>query len=456
MKIDGIRKLKALHPAPFVVGLVVVIEMSFLHSTPADAVPAFAQQTGQPCQECHVGAFGPQLKPFGRDFKLFGYQNNDGKSHELPIAATLQTSVTHTGAPQSPPPAPGFGPNDNFAVDQVSLYYAGKAPMGWGAFAQVTYDGVGRTFHIDNMDFRRAVQSELFGRDTVFAIDINNNPTVEDPWNSTPAWSYPYNSSALAPGPAAGTLIDGALGGQVIGAGGYVFWNNTIYADATAFAPLDPVFAGRLGVGTNGQSDRFAGVIPYARVAFVHDFDDQQSQTLEAGGYVLRARRYPGGVADQGTDTLSDWALDANYQYIGDAKNEISAHATYIHEDQDLQASAALLGTPQRAHLSTARADISYSHDDTWTPTLQMFTTTGTPDPVLYGGGARTAGYVAELAYVPWGKHDSPLLWLNARFAVQYTGYTEFNGVRAHAGNNNSLFLNAWFALAPLGWRVQR
>jgi hypothetical protein len=38
----------------------------------AHAVPAFAVQTSQPCAACHVGAFGPQLKPFGRDFKLHG------------------------------------------------------------------------------------------------------------------------------------------------------------------------------------------------------------------------------------------------------------------------------------------------------------------------------------------------------------------------------------------------
>ena len=34
---------------------------------PACAVPSFAQQTGQPCAACHVGAFGPQLKAYGRE-----------------------------------------------------------------------------------------------------------------------------------------------------------------------------------------------------------------------------------------------------------------------------------------------------------------------------------------------------------------------------------------------------
>ena len=52
-----------------------------------------------------------------------------------------QASVTHTGADQSPPPAPHFGDNDNFAIDQLSVFYAGKAAAGFGVFAQATYDG---------------------------------------------------------------------------------------------------------------------------------------------------------------------------------------------------------------------------------------------------------------------------------------------------------------------------
>ena len=34
------------------------------------ALPSFAVQTGQPCANCHIGAFGPQPTPQGRDFKL--------------------------------------------------------------------------------------------------------------------------------------------------------------------------------------------------------------------------------------------------------------------------------------------------------------------------------------------------------------------------------------------------
>ena len=90
------------------------------------------------------------------------------------------------------------------------------------------------------------------------------------------------------------------------------------------------------------------------------------------------------------------------------------------------------------------------------TPSAQVFRTSGTADPAQYNGGANTEGYVLELAYVPWGKPDSPLYWLNARVGLQYVGYTEFNGARQHAGDNNTLYANLWIALAPLGSRVRR
>ena len=113
----------------------------------ADAVPSFAEQTGQPCAACHVGAFGPQLTKFGRAFKLNGYVAGDGKSHGLPLAVTTQFSFTHSNNAQSGPAAPHFAANDNFAIDQVSIYYAGRIAPRFGGFMQFTYDGVAHQLH---------------------------------------------------------------------------------------------------------------------------------------------------------------------------------------------------------------------------------------------------------------------------------------------------------------------
>src|SRR5438046_3007377 len=114
MVLEGLRACCA--------GLLIALLSAALRTDPALAVPAFAVQTGQPCAACHVGAFGPQLKPFGRDFKLHGYVGNDGQDHGLPLALTTRTSFTHTSEPQPGGAAPGFKPNDNLAVDVLSLY----------------------------------------------------------------------------------------------------------------------------------------------------------------------------------------------------------------------------------------------------------------------------------------------------------------------------------------------
>src|SRR5271169_4173854 len=44
---------------------------------PAQALPSFARQTGQPCGTCHTDFAG--LTPFGRRFKIGGYTAGGGK-----------------------------------------------------------------------------------------------------------------------------------------------------------------------------------------------------------------------------------------------------------------------------------------------------------------------------------------------------------------------------------------
>jgi len=56
-----------------------------LLSQRAEAVPAFARQTGLACVACHVSF--PELTPFGRFFKLTGYTLTNNKT--IPLAAML-------------------------------------------------------------------------------------------------------------------------------------------------------------------------------------------------------------------------------------------------------------------------------------------------------------------------------------------------------------------------------
>ena len=65
--------------------------------TPAEALPAYARQTGQPCAACHT-AF-PELTPFGRRFKIGGYTLQGGAWQGPPLSAMYMAGFTHTQSP---------------------------------------------------------------------------------------------------------------------------------------------------------------------------------------------------------------------------------------------------------------------------------------------------------------------------------------------------------------------
>jgi hypothetical protein len=419
--------------------------------SPARAVPAFAVQTGQPCASCHVGAFGPQLKPFGRDFKLHGYQGNDGQDHGLPLAATFKLSFTHTGAPQPGGAAPGYGANDNFAFDTLSLYYAGRMGSELGGFIETTFDGVAQKFHSDNTDIRHVGESQLFGQDLLWGLTANNAPTVADPWNSTPIWGFPYNRSPLAPTPMATTLVDGGLAQRVFGAGAYMVWNNLLYSEFDVYKGLDAVALTATGQDPDGFNT--TAFFPYGRLALFKDFTQHH---FEIGAYALTGNVVPGGNQTFGFGTrVTDTALDANYQFMIDPNHVtgdmISAHATFIHEVGNIDPSApqALFGTFQHT-LDTVRADVSVSFAATVTPTIQYFRTSGTTDPAFWGtpnGSPNSEGTIFEVAYVPFGKPDSKFNTLNLRLAVQYVDYFVFDGTSVGARDNNNFYFSLWTAV---------
>jgi hypothetical protein len=426
---------------------------TMLKAGPALALPSFAIQTGQPCAACHIGAFGPQLTPYGRDFKLHGYTASDGgKDHGLPLAVTTQASFTHTAQPQAGGAAPGFRDNDNFAIDQLSVYYAGQIAPKLGGFIELNFDGVAHRAALNNVDIRYVSEGQLFGQDLLWGVTVNNNPTVQDAWNSTPAWGFPYNHSALAPTPTASTLVDGGLGQRVIGVGVYTMWSDILYLEADAYRGLTAPTMTALGqVPEDGNQT--ASFIPYARVALIKDWEKHH---IEVGAFGLSADVVPGGNQTLGFNVRkADIAVDATYQFISDptkvTSDRLSAHATYIHETARMQWGDALaLGTLADHWLDTMRFDVSYSFAATVTPSVQYFRTTGTVDPNYWptlNGSPNSDGMIFEIAYVPWGKPDSPFPNANVRFAVQYVNYFRFDGTTVGASRNNNVYFSIWTAM---------
>ena len=131
---------------------------------PAEALPSYARQTGQPCAACHT-AF-PELTPFGRRFKIGGYTAGGGGWTGPPIAAMYMAGFTHTQSPQDSPPAPGLHTNDNLASQQVSGFIAGQLYGNLGSFIQITGDPTNAgTAFVDASDVRYADTLKLFGKE---------------------------------------------------------------------------------------------------------------------------------------------------------------------------------------------------------------------------------------------------------------------------------------------------
>jgi hypothetical protein len=418
----------------------------------ARAVPLFARQTGQQCAACHNGF--PELTPYGRLFKLNGYTFGGGQSSIPPVSAMVVTSFTNTQASQPGGAAPHYADNNNVALDAVSVFYGGVILPNLGLFGQATYNGIDRTFGWDNTDLRYARTVKLFGNETILGVSLNNNPTVQDVWNSTPAWGYPYLASGLGQTPAAATIIEGAFAQDVVGINPYLYYDRLFYAEIGAYRTLGNRALQALGAGVGGN--QINGVAPYWRVALEPKWG---AQSWEIGTFGITAAEVPSGIAGFGTDHVTDFGLDTQYQYLGDI-NSLSAQAYYIHENGNYSASAQQ-GVTSNAHdhLDSFRIKGSYIYTQTYEVTGAYFHIGGSRDALLYGpdsanNSPNSSGYIGELDYMPFN-HGGPAFWpwLNVKFGLQYTYYTQFNGGTSNydgaghnATDNNTLYLFAWTA----------
>src|SRR6266702_3934320 len=379
----------------------------------ANAVPSYARQTGVACQGCHT--VFPELTPFGRSFKLNAYTIDNlpqvqgitsTKEYELllnqvpPVSFMFQTSYTKTKSalPDSDPALAGAIAQNGQVLfpQQASIFYAGRIAPNMGAFVQITYDSVSGTFGLDNTELRYARQVPSIADGLTYGFTMNNNPTVQDVWNSTPAWQTPFDQRTnAAVAPIAAAQIDGGLGGAVAGLTGYLWWKNSVYAELGLYRSAP-----------QGHGPIF---------------------TADAG------------------------PLDSKYQFIGD-EDIVSVQGTFIKERQSLDATFALPapGSDNPSNdLKTLRISASYYLRRTYGASVGYFSTTGSSDLTKYqsgipvigsaSGSPNSKGWISELAYLPWQ---------NLKLALQYVAYQKFNGAASNydglgrdASDNNTLYL---------------
>lgn len=450
---------------------VIATLMSLVFVVPeAHAVPSFARQTGMQCSSCHT-AF-PQLSSFGRSFKLNGYTISNNKSLWPPVAVMLQGApgFTHTGKGQGPEDIPSrFSDNDNLSLNQVSFFYAGRlfGPYGQtifgervgnlvnkiGVFAQGTWDGVEDAWAWDNMEIRAAQPAKIAGKSIVLGVYVNNNPTLQDLWNTTPAWGFPFSGSGLAPSPDASPLLSGGVSQQVVGFGGYGMLENLLYLEVGGYTTLSADTQEALGVDPTGEME-IDGFAPYWRVAVEKTWG---LHVLELGTYGLYAQIYPGRDNSAGHDYFTDLGFDLQYQWSS-RLHDVTMLANWLHETQDLNASRPLgLAEHGKNDLWTASLTGSYLFDKIIGIDVQYFQTAGDADSILYEnrtGRPDSNGWIFQINYLPINKDGGPSFWpySNVKLSLQYTLYHQFNGSNRNfdgegrdASDNNTLFLEAWF-----------
>ncbi len=428
------------------------------------AVPSFARQTGLECVSCHLSWL--ELSSVGREFKLGGYtlmkdtkeerpwlpMQSDGPPPRLPLAAMLQLSATNTNSTAGADPS-NFPRNNSVVLQQFSLFYAGRIAEHVGAFAQWTYDGVDHHSSIDNVDLRYANHFRREGTDLTYGLTLNNNPTVSNIYNTTPAWGFPFASSSVAVAPNAAVLLDGGLGQQVVGLGAYTLWNKTLYAEIAAYRTADRAFS-VLRAGTDKAMDAVLdGYAPYWRLALQHGWGDGTHSAM-IGTYGINVRKFPDSLDPTGpTDRFRDVGIDAQYQYITD-RHRFSTQLNWINERQDLDATfgAGAASNPSN-RLRTFKGKATYYYDQKYGATLAYFRTSGDVDASLFNtgeavtgsatGSPKTSGYIVELNWLP--RRD-------VRFLLQYTAYRDFNGSGTNydgfgrnANDNNTLYVLGWF-----------
>ena len=416
------------------------------------AIPSFARQTNLSCNYCHYTY--PALTPFGRMFKLKGYTlmstepieavSSDSESTTLmipstfPFSAFVKSSFTSINKG-----APGIDKSFVQSPEELSLFVSGEISPKIGGFVQLTYGLSDGSIGLDMLDLRYANHTFLGSKELIYGLTLNNLPSVEDLWNTTPVWGFPYYGSEFAPAPTAATLIQSME--DVAGLGAYALYNNLIYAEVAGYRSSP---AGVSYPPDASWEGNIKGVSPYWRLALQHQW---KSQYLEVGTYGISSSIYPEGVTGA-TDKYTDIGFDAQFECTGDNSSSWIFHTTYITEKQNLDATFNDEGSANASDkLNYFKIDGTYNFPELASLTGGFFSVSGSNDAGLYGPGdisgsangkPNSSGEILQLTLSPW---------MNTQIGLQYTLYNKFNGASSNydgagrnASDNNTLYVMTW------------
>jgi len=343
----------------------------------------------------------------------------------LPLSAMIQSSFTRIAKDV-------LGTQNNSVAfpQQLSVFYAGQVTPHIGTFIQMTYDG--QSFGMDNADIRYTNQTNLGAKTLLYGLTLNNNPAVQDVWNTSPAWRFPSAISDAAKNPAKSTIIEN-LGMQVAGLGAYTLFNNLLFAELTLYR------SAQQGAANPADSSSFMtikGVAPYWRVALQHQW---ASSYVELGTFGISSSHFIRGISDK-MDNFTDIGIDFQYERTL-SFGTFTMHTSLINEKEKRDTSDSQHLT---LNFSSFKIDGNLYFKNGLGATVGYFNTSGTTDQAVgsFTNKPNSNGFIFQLEYLPW---------YNTKFTIQYVLYNKFDGragnydgLGRNAANNNTLYLLAW------------
>ena len=466
----------------------------------ADALPAFARQTGQNCVSCHAGGQFPELTPYGRIFKLTGYTIGE-RTVPLSVMGVMSYAKVKDTT-KTDDRTVDFQKNNSLMFATGSVFLAGKVTNNIGTFVQVTYNNynsqtVGPNGELgrfqghsqaDNMDIRYADRFIDANRDLIVGLSVNNNPSVSDPWSSAAAWmQYTPNAS-----PTSHQFVDGPFpgfgsGGNIAGATAYAYLNKSVYAELGFYGTANRAMSFMSAGIADVNRTKLGGTNPYWRLAYTREWGPHNIM-LGTSGMVAH-------VFDAGSDTsdlnnrgrFKNFGLDSQYQYLLDP-HSVTAQVAFMRQTQNYSATTMAAAAPAyfladgftpvappnaSDTIRTFRAKLSYVYQAKYGGSISYFDLRGTTNTLNQTSGFDTNGQVTSTdpdgtgimsTRVTGNLSGNPAtrgfnyegFWTpvqNVRVGAQYTAYNKFNGASdnydgfgRNAKDNNTLRFYIWAA----------
>ena len=424
--------------------------LPLLAAQTAHAVPAYARQTGSACADCHAGAYGPQLTPYGMRFKMNGYTDTDGQGTKIPAA--IQLNGTRT--------VPAKGQSSNL-LSEADIYLAGRVTDQVGGFVKVQISNNGQdkfNTQLSDMDLRFVAKDLKLGdKEALVGVSVNNNPGFDDPVDALPA------ANLNEPPTVSGTLLNpssaNTLAHRVIGASLYTLYDKNWYGELGTYSSLPTSMQYNLGYRIAGDPGKLSDTV-YGRFAYMRDF---KHQFVSAGLVGLTTKRQLPRSGPR--ESLTDLGYDVTYQYLGNHQNIVQLAYVNIMERRRYATTPfgpvpGLVAQP-RGVVHDQTLTLTYVFKQSYGVTVSHLVSTGTHDFVRYVpyGEPDTSSNAFTVFWTPFGKDDSFTSIANLRLAAEWFRFNKFNGSSSNvfgappgAPATNAKDLNAFLIFASVAF----